>query len=150
MNKDDYTKNVVSLFNEFRDTGTITDYDAGWTKDRKYYIDPEDWDMRSSGLKCDLGDCWSEWYIGYTHNITQKQQNGDDWGFLMGPPWTYNDWYPFWGKATKRKAILTLSIKKYWYEKKIKTLLNLLLICKKYNLPDDLRFIIQNIYTTQK
>ena len=61
MNKDDYIKKVVSLFHEFCDTATITDYDAGWTKDRKYYINPEDWDMRSAGLKCDLGDCWREW-----------------------------------------------------------------------------------------
>tara|TARA_B110000444_G_scaffold258202_1_gene298475 strand:+ start:502 stop:930 length:429 start_codon:yes stop_codon:yes gene_type:complete len=141
MNKDDYIKKVVSLFHEFCDTATITDYDAGWTKDRKYYINPEDWDMRSAGLNCDLGDCWREWYIGYTHS-----------GFFgkcewksKSPPWTFNKWYPFWGKATKRKAILTLSIKKYWHEKKIKKLLNLLLICKKYSLSDDLRYIINKL-----
>ncbi len=145
MNKDDYTKNVVSFFHEFRDTATITDYDAGWTKDRKYYIDPQDWDMRSSGLKCDLGDCWREWYIGYTHSINL---NSDDWVIsnLHGPPWTYcNHWYPFWGKATKQKAIIALSIKKYWHEKKIKNLLNLLLICKKYSLSDDLRYLINKL-----
>jgi hypothetical protein len=143
MNKDDYIKNVVSLFHEFCDGATITDYDAGWTKDRKYYINPEDWDMRSAGLKCDLGDCWREWYIGYTHSGFFV--SSAIWSERQRPPWTFNKWYPFWGKATKQKAILTLSIKKYWHDKKIKKLLNLLLICKKYSLPDDLRYIINKL-----
>ena len=145
MNKDDYTKNVVSFFHEFRDTATITDYDAYLTKDRKYYIDPEDWDMRCSGLKCDLGDCWREWYIGYTHSVFFVDSDIWKQKYKGGPPWTCNIWYPFWGKATKRKAILTLSIKKYWNEKKIKKLLNLLLICKKYSLSDDLRYLINKL-----
>ena len=145
MNKDDYTKNVVSLSHEFRDTATITDYDTGWTTDRKYYINPEDWDMISYGLKCDLGDCWREWYIGYIIGINL---NSGNWNIsnLHSPHWTYcNHWLPFWGKSTKRKVILTLSIKKYWHEKKIKKLLNLLLICKKYSLSDDLRYLINKL-----
>ena len=115
---------------------------VSYQKDRKYYINPEDWDMKSSGIKCDLGDCWREWYIGYTHSGFFVDSEKLPWRTKGLPPWTCNIWYPFWGKATKRKAILTLSIKKYWHEKKIKNLLNLLLICKKYSLSEDLRYII--------
>ena len=141
MNKEDYRKNVVSFCNQFHSALTVTDYDINWVRDRKYFINPEDWDMKISGLKCDLGDCWHEWYIGHCHIRHSSMTTMT----INGPPWTYNDWYPFWGKSTKRKAILTLSIKKFWYEKKIKTLLNLLLLCRKKNIPDDLRYFINKL-----